>query len=356
MTRSKALKPTGPSEIEELITELVAGGGVSAAAAVVGTGRRILHQVSMGVATPGPEIDIPPATHHLFDLASLTKPCMATLALRLDEAGRLPLEVPLGEAWPKATEPLRRKTLEELLRHRAGFQPWTPLYRRCRQPEKVAELLLGGELLGSRAGTYSDLDYVLWGLTAERLVGESLDHLVRIHLADPLGTTELKANPGPSPRTVPCLLDNARERQLAARQGIAVALQPGPSRGVAQDCNARFLGGLAGHAGLFGSAESLWRLARAWLRPDTLLERRRVAAALDGPGRWLVGWSRRQERGDAGGALSPPAYGHIGFTGGSLWIDPEADRIMVLLAHRTRVGFDLTRLRRRFCRLALSLV
>ena len=340
-------------ELDEFVARLVSSGRVSAAAALVGSGERIDLEASAGVSGPGP--DRPPATHHLFDLASLAKPCMATLALRLHQAGKLPLDLPAGDAWPRIAEPLRRRTLEDLLRHRAGFQPWTPLYRRCRRPETVPRLLLGGELLGARAGTYGDLDYVLWGLTAERMLGESLERLLDLHLANPLGTIELKARPGPSPRVVPCRLDNGRERELAAQQGIAVAPWPGPPVGVPQDGNARFLGGVAGHAGLFGSARSLWRLAREWLRPGGLLDPQQVAAALEGPGRYLLAWSRRQVGGDAGPALGAASYGHIGFTGGSLWIDPQADRVLILLAHRTAVDTNLAPWRCRFHSLALTL-
>ncbi len=338
-------------DLEALVDRLVSSGRVCAAVAVVGSGERIELEASAGLARQGSQRGS--LTGHLFDLASLTKPCMATLALRLDQEGLLPLDLAIGDAWPGAAEPLRRRTLEDLLRHRAGFQPWTPLYRRCRRVENVSQLLLGGALLGSPAGTYSDLGYVLWGLTAERMLEQPLERLFESHLTRVLGAPGLKAPPGPAPEVVACRLNNARERELAARQGIAVALRPGPALGAPQDGNARLLGGLGGHAGLFGSAPSLWKLARAWLRPGQLLGAGRVAAALQGPGRCLLGWSRRRVRGDAGPALSPLSYGHTGFTGGSLWIDPVADRILILLAHRMVVDADLAPWRRRFHRLAL---
>jgi CubicO group peptidase (beta-lactamase class C family) len=337
-----------------LVARLVAEGRVSAAAALIGSAERVELEASAGM--PGEGSDGKEGSRRLFDLASLTKPCMATLALRLDQAGRLPLDLTVGDVWPRAAERLRRRSLDDLLRHRAGFQPWTPLYRRCRRPQTVARLLLKGELLGARAGTYSDLDYVLWGLTAERVLGERLGRALQVFLTDPLGTRLLKTSPGPSPQVMSCGLDNARERALATEQGLSVASAPAPPLGMPQDGNARFLGGLGGHAGLFGSARSLWRLAREWLRPGWVLEAQRVDAALQGPGRWLLGWSRRQVKGDAGPALSAASFGHTGFTGGSLWIDPEAERILILLAHRTSVDVDLAPWRRRFHRLALSLL
>ncbi len=341
-------------KLEQFVARLVNEGLVAAAAALVGSAEHVELEASAGIS--GQALDGPEGSRRLFDLASLTKPCMATLALRLDRAGRLPLDLTVGDVWPRAAERLRQRTLDDLLRHRAGFQPWAPLYRRCRRPQNVSRLLLAGDLLGARAGTYSDLDYVLWGLTAERVLGERLGRALQIFLTDPLGTRLLKASPGPSAQVVPCGLDNARERALAGDLGLAVAAAPAPPLGTPQDGNARFLGGLGGHAGLFGSARSLWRLAREWLNPGWVLDREQVAAALEGPGRWLLGWSRRQVKGDAGPVLSPSSYGHTGFTGGSLWIDPEAERILILLAHRTSVEVDLAPWRRRFHRLALSLV
>jgi CubicO group peptidase (beta-lactamase class C family) len=119
-----------------------------------------------------------------------------------------------------------------------------------------------------------------------------------------------------------------------------------------QDGNARFLGGLAGHAGLFAPAAGVLALAREWLRPQALLTRRQVERALAGTGPYALGWARRRVRGSAGAALAPSAFGHAGFTGGSVWIDPEQDRIFVWLGHRRSAASDLNAWRRRFHALA----
>lgn len=284
----------------------------------------------------------------LFDLASLTKLWTASLALRLDVDDRLPLATPIGELWPRADRELARRPLEALLRHRAGLLPWAPLYRLCRRPERVAELLTGGRLGGARRGTYSDLGFVLWGLSAERALGEPLARLVAVELAAPLGLVTASAPGAGGRRWLVSPLGNGREVELAARQGVQVARRAGPPAGEPQDGNARFLGGVAGHAGLFASPGAMGRLAVEWLRPGGLWPVAAVERALAVRGGFALGWQRATRRGSAGPALAPRGLGHVGFTGGSAWIDRDAGRCWLLLAHRAALDVDLAGHRRWF--------
>ncbi len=336
-------------QLRALLRSQVEAGAVSAAVALVGTPGEIERSEAAGRSDRRGRRT---GRGDRFDLASLTKPFTASLALALDRRRLLPLDLPVGELWPEAPRPLARTRLESLLRHRAGFRPWTPLYRRCRDRAAVERLLLSGELLGAAPGTYSDLDYILWGLAAERATGRPLAALFHAELLRPLAVRGVGPDPGARAGVVDCRLDNAREIELAAAQGVAVAPRSGPPGGRVQDGNARFLGGLAGHAGLFAPARALWRLAAEWLRPGRVLAAGAVARALAGGGRFALGWGRR---GSWPGAepLGRQSVGHIGFTGGSLWIDPDAGRIMVLLAHRTSGATGLDSWRRRFHRLAL---
>jgi CubicO group peptidase (beta-lactamase class C family) len=331
--------------LDTLLAGLVRDGHASAAAALVGDARGALATAEVGEARRAG------AKRPLFDLASLTKLWTASLALRLDQRGLLPLSVALGELWPRCDGRLAGRTLEDLLRHRAGFLPWAPLYRHCRRRSSVAALLLGGRLLGARRGTYSDLDYVLWGLSAERALGQPLSELLRRQVIAPLG---LRAAPGRGTFWLPCRLGNDREVGLAAARGVRIGRLGPPDAGRVQDGNARFLGAPAGHAGLFATPEALLALAREWLAPGALWPAAAAAAALAGPGRFALGWRRVTRRGSGGPALSAASYGHLGFTGGSLWIDPERGRILVLLAHRQAVDVDLAPARRRFHARALA--
>ena len=356
-----------------LVEALVASGTASAAVGLTGSADRIEWRHAAGWARGEAPAGRPvePATR--FDLASLTKPFMATLALILDRSGELPLRLRVGDVFPGAGRQVADRRLEDLLRHRAGFQAWTPLYARCGSLAEVEALLLSGELGGGRAGRYSDLDYLVWGLAAERVLGQPLAALVGRRVLEPLGIAATTvATPGELPDVAQSHMDTGREVELAAFQGLSIAPLPAPPRGLPQDGNARFLTGLAavaasgapgpgsgspvaggggavfGHGGLFGPAEDLWRLGAEWLAPGRLLEREAVAAALGGGGPFALGWWRRRYRGGGGAALSPGSFGHTGFAGGSLWIDPERSRVHVLLAHRRDPAGNLNRWRRRF--------
>lgn len=322
----------------------------SAAVALVADGDAV-RWAAAGTLAPGDAR--PPDLHSRFDLASLTKPLVATLALRLDAAGRLPLTTRIGDLAAAAHLRLARRRLASLLRHRAGLVAWTPLGLRCGGAEQAHDLLVtggpGGVLLDAEPGTYSDLGSMLWAGLAERSLGSRLDELLARWVIGPLGLESVAASPGPEPDVVACRLDNAVEVHLAAEQGLGLAPDATLRRGEVQDGNARFLGGLAGHAGLFGSAADLLALARAWMAPDArYLDPASVDQALAGRGPYALGWARRRLRGSAGQSLPASAFGHTGFTGTSLWIDPSACRIFMLLAHRCRSDSDMNAWRRRF--------
>ncbi len=336
------------------LAELVDAGIATAAVGLVRTPEEILWTSTAGEARPG----VPATPETRFDLASLTKPFTATLALVLDADGTLPLRTLIREVWPEADPRLGRKTLEDLLRHRSGLQGWAPLYQLCRTREEVLGLLLAGEMFGARAETYSDLDYLLWGLTAERAAGRSLAELLRTRVLDPLGLAAVEPSPGDREDVARSPMDTGKEVDLAAKQGLAIPTLPPPPIGRPQDGNARFLlgvpgfGPLAGHAGLFGRARDLSALAAEWLDPGRVLEPGRVAAALSGGRSFALGWLRRTLSGSAGPALPPSSVGHTGFAGNSLWIDRERRRIYVLLTARTDPRSDINRWRRRYHRIA----
>lgn len=340
------------SALERFLGDLLSSGAVTAAAAVIGSSEEIEHEAACGSTGPGSRQAVTSAS--LFDLASLTKPVVATVALSLDADGELPLRASVGLALmrtgfrSKARPEVARKSLGSLLRHRAGFEPWTPLFARCSRAELAAPwLATEPSLLGAAPGTYSDLGYILWGWLAERWTGRGLGELVDERLARPLGLAALTKAPGAGPTVVACGLSNARERELAARQGVAIAPRGAPEVGTPQDGNARFLG-LSGHAGLFGSARSLWTMTGEWARPGRVASAAAFAAALRGRGRYALGWRRRppEARGRSG-----VWYGHLGFTGGGAWFSPATGEVRVLLAHRSSVEVQLHDWRKRFLEL-----
>jgi len=350
------VSPPPPPIFRAFLDQLAASGAVSAVSALVGTAEGIEWAGAAGVARRGPpERALEDDTR--FDLGSLTKPFVATLALALDAAGELPLALPVGEVWPQADPRLARLPLADLLCHAAGFAAWAPLYRRCRSRAEVLALLLGGELLGAAPGTYSDLDFILWGRAAEERLGRPLWDLLHERVLAPLGLSTVTLAPGDREGVAESRMGTGKEVELAAEQGIAIDDLGPPAPGEVQDGNARFLSGLgvalSGNAGLFGRAHDLWALGVEWLRPGRLFSSAAKDAALArGEGLYSLGWVRRNVEGSAGPTIGPASFGHSGFAGGSLWIDPEPGRILVLLGARTDPAVDLNLWRRRFHALA----
>ncbi len=335
------------------------GGVVSAAEAVVADGERVLWRGASGFRVGGEPLLAADAAR--FDAASLTKPWIATLALRLAAKGVLPLDARLDELVPRAHPALAGRRLEDLLRHRAGLDAWVPLGVRLGGRLADRHALL--DEIATRcvrsapaveAPVYSDLGYVLYGLLAEQRGGSGLPELLDSEVCAPLGLPPVGRLAAEPPHAVECRLDNGREVELAAAQGVQLSRRSGILVGRPQDGNARLLGFLTGHAGLFLTVDELLALAREWLRPGRLLSRTEVDRALAGGGSYALGWARRDPDGSAGPALSPGAFGHTGFTGGSLWIDPASDRILILLAHRLSSRIDFQPVRREFHRLALE--
>jgi CubicO group peptidase (beta-lactamase class C family) len=285
----------------------------------------------------------------LFDLASVTKPFVAVTAARLARAGVLSLETPLGRFLPELSDtPSAALPLIYFLAHRAGLEAHRSLFAPlvARRPFELAKALR--EAASARrqdahgnlppAGfppLYSDLGYVLAGAALERASGCALDALVERELTAPLGLEACSAR-----------LWHARDPRFYARvqPTETVAFRGGVVRGVVHDENAWAVAGhgLAGQAGLFGSAEAVVRFgafvldaaagrAEHWLTPSEI-----APLITPRPGGSLrAGFDGKSGEASAAGALTSPAtFGHLGFTGTSLWCDPAADRVTVLLSNR----------------------
>ena len=262
----------------ELLGDLLATGGISAGVGLLGTTEEVLAVEAAGRAVEEPASIATPGT--LFDLASLTKPVVATLAIVLDERGVLPLDLTVGEIFRDAHPRLRKRRLGQLLRHRSGLAPWTPLFARCETRTQALDLLISGEMLAAEGETYSDLGYILWGFAAEDTTGQPLSQLLQERLFAPLHISNMAPSPGPRPDVAQCRLSNDREIDLARLQGIQIQPVRQIPHGTVQDGNARFLGGMAGHGGLFSTASAMWKLAREWLSPGRVLKGPDVDQAL----------------------------------------------------------------------------
>ena len=278
-----------------------------------------------------------------YDLASLTKVIGTTTALmRLVEEG-LDIEAPVSRFLPRFGKGEKAGIrLRHLLAHSSGLPAHRPLYQNLRGREAylagIAALPLDAAP-GSR-GLYSDLGFITLGFVLEAATGEALDHLVNRLVLGPLGMDETGYLPPPErhARIAPTEIDPWRGRLL---------------RGEVHDENAFALGGVSGHAGLFGTAGDLARFSqmildgglhdwKPFLSPHTLARFFRREGT-PGSSRAL-GWDTPSPGSSAGDTLSEDAIGHTGFTGTSLWIDRGKGLGILLLTNRVHPTRENTRI------------
>ncbi|MFD3493043.1 serine hydrolase domain-containing protein [Streptomyces sp. NPDC058690] len=275
----------------------------------------------------GPALD----GHDLWDLASVTKPMVGLVVMALVDRGVVGLDDTVGHHLTRySNSPHAARTVAQLLDHTAGLPGGVPLYRD--HPTRESLLTALGSLPrtadpGTHV-TYSSQGFMLLGLIAEQATGQGLDRLMTDFVSAPLGLTDTRFRPESA--------DRAR----------AVATEACPWRGrtvvgEVHDENAVVLGGVAGHAGLFSTLADLERLAVSLLgggppllKPDTL-------ALMTAPRtdhlnlRRALAWQGQDPIGSpVGDTFGPNSYGHTGFTGTSLWLDPADGRYAILLTNR----------------------
>jgi CubicO group peptidase (beta-lactamase class C family) len=263
-------------------------------------------------------------------------------AIDLDER----LEPSFSHAGWFQTPSLGDATVRQLLAHASGVQPWTPLFARVSTRQTALGAVLQSRVEAPGPARYSDLGFMLLGALVERVTKRRLDAFAREAVFEPLGMHDTSFGPLHGVSVAATEDCGWRNRLL---------------EGEVHDENASVWEGVAGHAGLFGTARDLATYASAWLRRDALLAPEtllREACGLQSEGeggvRRGLGWLLAHPGVFAGDALR--GYGHTGFTGTSLWIDPEAGRASVLLTnrvhpHRAR-GTGIAALRRGFHALA----
>ena len=282
-----------------------------------------------------PEV-IPPT---LFDLASLTKVvATATMAAILYERGLLELDAPIIGTVPEfssSSDPRRREvTFRMLLAHSSGLPAYEKLFLKARTRDELLRAAFTTPLATDPAtrGEYSDIGFIILGAALERLAQgdeeESLDRFCQREIFGPLAMTHTTFNPPADLRQqIPPTADDHTFRHRIVQ-------------GEVQDENAFILGGVAAHAGLFSTAEDVARFAQSMLkgrepilRPETVaLFTRRDSTP--GTSRAL-GWDTPSPPSQSGKYFGPNSYGHLGYTGTSLWIDPDRQFAITLLTNRT---------------------
>lgn len=276
-----------------------------------------------------------PAPETLFDLASVTKAVATTsMAMILYERGVLDLEMPVTSVVGEfAGEDPRRDevTLRMLLAHSSGLPAYEKLFLKAHAADELLAEAFTTSLVND-PGThaeYSDIGFIILGVALERLADESLDRFCQREVFGPLGMNRSTFNPAPELRSsIPPTADDQTFRRRVIQ-------------GEVQDENACILGGVAGHAGLFASAGDVATFAHALLqgggsilRPETLSVFTKRVSAPEGSSRAL-GWDTPSSPSQSGKYFSPSSFGHLGYTGTSLWIDAERQLSITLLTNRT---------------------
>jgi CubicO group peptidase (beta-lactamase class C family) len=319
--------------IENFLAAEIEAGSFPGAVALVGSGDGVLEERAAGQASIEPSREAT-APGTLYDVASLTKP-LCTGALFAASANALPLDLPPGHFLPEWRKTrFEGVTLGHLLTHTSGLAAWFPLYVRGEGAEAYRRTL--GEMEPEAApGTrvmYSDLNFLVLGEILEHVLGGQFDAAFDELVARPAGSAA-RFLPLRSSTTAATERDDRFERAMTEVRGFEYArFRSGVVRGEVHDGNAFRRGGVAGHAGLFGSARDVWALARTWLEPGRLeFGRDRTPDLSEARG---LAWQGRRGAGSAIAAMSARAFGHTGFTGTSVWIDPDAELISVLLTNR----------------------
>jgi beta-N-acetylhexosaminidase len=270
----------------------------------------------------------------IYDLASLSKVIgTTTAAMMLVDGGRLLLEAPVQDYLPEFQGPGKEKVrVLHLLQHTAGLPAWLPLYNEASGYEAFMKKLFAVPLEyepGTRQ-QYSDLGMILLGEIVARAAGRPLDQYLNEKLFAPLGMQSTLYAPPPvlRRRIAPTEDDPWRRRTI---------------RGEVHDENAYAMGGVSGHAGLFSTARDLAVFAQMMLfrgiydhhryfKPETL--DRFTNPSATPTDRTALGWRKPADSSWTGRAFSVAAYGHTGFTGTSIWIDPERQLFIILLTNR----------------------
>ncbi|PYO89871.1 MAG: hypothetical protein DMD58_08240 [Gemmatimonadetes bacterium] len=288
----------------------------------------------------------PVTTETIYDLASLTKVIgLTTAAMMLVDSGKLDLDAPAQRYVPAFQGANKdRVTIRHLLTHSSGMPAWRPLYAEAKTREEALALVDTTALLRQPGDTfvYSDLGAMVLAQAVQAVSGERLDDFLAARLFGPLGMTSTRYLPPESWR-----------RRIAATENDTV-FRHRVLRGEVHDENAGRLGGVSGHAGLFSTAPDLARFATWLLRLrtiDSLHVRDFTHKQGIPPGSSrALGWDTPSENSSAGTKMGPNAFGHTGFTGTSIWFDPDRNLFIVLLTNRvnpTRANTKIFQVRRR---------
>jgi CubicO group peptidase (beta-lactamase class C family) len=341
--------PGAFDEVDRLVEGGISRGIYPGAVIVIGRRDTVVYARGYGHLTWQTASPVPDPGTTLWDLASLTKVVATTPAtMRLVEQGRVDLDRPLNAYLPRFVGGRKNEvTVRMLLDHTSGLPSYREFFRLAPTRDSAITLLYGTPLRRApgQSPEYSDLNFLLLGLLVEQLSHQSLNQFTQREIFAPLAMENTLFLP---------------PKSLADRTAPSGSWHGHPIGGSVNDQNAARFGGIAGHAGLFSTGLDLARYARFWLgggagerqhvlEPETM---QHFLEAQARAGNRLLGWESPDPPGKepvaAGTLLSPRAYGHTGWTGTEIWLDPARDFFLVFLTNRSygpRVGHSIRELR-----------
>jgi CubicO group peptidase (beta-lactamase class C family) len=339
----------------------VTDGVFPGAVLLVRSGGQVRCHVAVGETSTLPDRR-PVTLNTLYDLASLTKPLATTTAvLLLLQDGALDLGHPIDQYLSELiATPIAGATLYQLLNHSSGLPGWRPFYEQVgaanrTQPgflvsdeaKKMVLGLIGQEPLAYPRGArsvYSDLGFLLLGFMIERVSRLPLNEFAQRRIYQPLQATALRFRQLRVDDQATNDMSNIAATELHPWRGRVLV-------GEVHDENAYVLGGVAGHAGLFGDAVSVSAVTAEWVAAwhgegrllDKRLVREFTARQARTPGSsWALGWDTPSPPSSSGHHFSNRSFGHLGYTGTSVWIDPETKLEVTLLSNRVHPSRDNT--------------
>ncbi|HEV8593677.1 MAG TPA: serine hydrolase domain-containing protein [Pyrinomonadaceae bacterium] len=370
--------------ISQFLQERIAVNDFPSAVYLVAEKGEIVMHEAIGFAVVEPEL-IEARADTIYDLASLTKPLVTGLIMaKLVESGRIDPNAPIGDLLNEFYSSGNAEiTINQLAMHTSGLPAWKPFYLLVDTPDdipyEIARALGASE---QEPVTYSDLNFLTLAFIAEQLAARNLDEIATGLIFKPLGLNDTFFTPWPElhHRIAASEKGNGYEKQTCIDEGY---LEPQVGMltdfethnvfrtdviwGEVHDGNAYFMGGFAGHAGLFSTAEEVFKIASQFLpnyttllKPETCkLFRTNFTKGMN-EDRSFAFQLASTEGSTAGTKMSPESFGHNGFTGTSLWIDPVKERVFILLTNRTHARplpfVNINSVRRRFHDLAIDIL
>jgi len=342
-------------KISIFLQERIAAKDFPSAVYLVAEKGEIVFQDALGFAVLEPQ-RIEARADTIYDLASLTKPLVTgLLCAKLIEKNELDLEQIIEYYLPEFNFQYEfldfdnsDTLISELLFHTTGFSAWKPFYllskNRNEILQKIAETPPNLEQLKV---TYSDLNFLILTFLLEKLYGERIDEIARKEIFAPLNLQNTFYNPPKhlQNRIAASEKGNEYEREMCVDLGFDVSIYKWRDYqiwGEVHDANCSFMNGASGHAGLFSTAEETFKIAQQFLAEETFLLKSETCKLFRtnftvnfNEARSIAFQLAATKDSTAGAALSKDSFGHLGFTGTSLWVDPDKERIYILLTNRT---------------------